>query len=162
LTKAQQGLWKYDEAGNTSTPPSEAQIDDVYRLRTLAMDAVGREDQKFFSDLENAILTEAQKPLMQRVRMARQRVVYNRGTDMWGAWGGSSESSVDLGRLIRQQHLTPEQLATVDPELAKYEEQAAAAFKAKYDAALNVQKSMEKWNSRMMAAQQAEGGNSMQ
>ena len=125
------------------------------------MEAVNREDQSFFGDIETAVLTEAQQPLMSRVRMARQRVTYNRGADMWGAWGGSSEASVDLGRMLRQQNLDAAQLATVETELATYEERAAAAFKAKYEAALNVQKAQEKWNAKMMRAQ-AEGGNAMQ
>lgn len=160
LVKSQQSLWHYDEATATSTGPTESQIDEVFRLRQAALEAVNRVDEQFFKDVETALLTEPQKPRMPGVRLARQRVVYNRGADAYAMMGGSSEAGIDLGRMVRQQRLDDQQLAAVSEELNRYEEQAASAFKAKYLAALNSQKAQEKWNAQMMKAQ-AEGGNAM-
>jgi hypothetical protein len=160
LTLAQQALWKYDEASGTSTGPTETQIDETYRLRQAALEAVNKVDEQFFVDVETAVLSETQKPLMPSVRMARQRMVYNRGADAYSAMGSSSEAGIDVARLIRQARLTDEQFDAIATELNQYESQAAAAFKTKYLAAIDLQKAQEKWNSQMMKAQ-ADGGNAM-
>lgn len=161
LLKASQAMWSYDQATQTSTGPTMDKIEDVHRLRRLALDAIRRTDAAFFDDLE-MMLEPDQVPLMKQVRLARERAIYNRGQNMGFYFGqGSNESGIDLSTLVRQQRLDDAVLKTLAPELLNYEEAVTVAFRTKYEVAMDMERAQQRWQAEMTKAQAEGGGNPM-
>lgn len=156
LQQAVAAMWQYDEESQTSRGPTADSINDTYRLRAIALDAINKTDGSFFDELELAVLTPEQAKLLPRARSARERVVYNRGGYSWGY--DSNEGGIDLSRLImRKRSLIPDdQRTAVLAALEKYEQELLPLFKQRYSKSLEAQKVQELWSAEMTRAQ-AEG-----
>ncbi|MHC5001490.1 MAG: hypothetical protein ACYTJ0_00030 [Planctomycetota bacterium] len=172
VARAQQSLWQLGENG-AMVPPSEADIGRLYNLRRNAMRTILQADETFFANLE-ALSTEQQRTTMERIRLSRQRDVYNRargaesfttggmGGIRFGAWqlDGSREAMIDLSRLVDEADLADEQLTSIDTVLLEYERSATALFRGFFESDLRFQEALDKLNASSAAARmQTEGGN---
>jgi hypothetical protein len=94
---------------------------------------------------------------LERVRLARQREVYNaRSTHSWGMFGRNANAiaRIDLARLVRLASLPAQELERIDSVLAEYEREAAEAARQQYEASLALTEVQEKWNAEFMRARQ--------
>lgn len=159
VTKAAQAMWHYDQATQISTGPTAQQIEDIYRLRRKALEAIAKSDGAFFDDVETALVEPAQAPLMKRVRLARERDVCSQGGRQLSYMysGESAEASIDLARFVRRAKLDDAAQAAADPVLAAYEEKATPLFRSVFDAGLDMQKAQDTWSAEVTKAQ-ADGG----
>jgi len=155
------------------TGPTAQQVDEIYDLRGSALKSIQALDGTFFDDIETLIATPQQQPLVQRLRTARERSVYNRGLEanpfdaMFGRRGGrhgrggprgpdmggqSNESGVDLSYLVEQLDLGAEERTEMDKLLADYEASAVAGFRRQYESVLKLRREVER-----LRAQRARG-----
>ncbi len=137
------------------------QIDELYALRAAAMQSLLQLDGAFFDDLEALIAKPMQQATARRLRLERERLVYNRGLDsridalVFGEQGGrnrwrgpaelvSRESDIDVAALL--DGLDPEAAASdkVRAVLADYESAAAAGFRRQFDAVASLRREAEK------------------
>lgn len=159
---AAQALWQWDEAMNSNRGMTPEAIELVYRLRRAAIKAVQELDKAFFDDVEMAVLDDDQASLLKRVRLARERSNCNRGHDMYGSWmGGTNEGRIDLSNFVRRQKLSEAELASIDADLEVYEQTATDAFRARLEAALDLQKAQELWQAEMSKPREEGGNNPM-
>ncbi|MCI0674808.1 MAG: hypothetical protein L0Y42_03415 [Phycisphaerales bacterium] len=154
LNKAVHGMWKHDAATGQATGPTLEQIDETHRLRRAAIDAIRRADNAFFDDIELSVATSEQQPFLKRVRMARERLTYNRTHQLMFVYSGEgTDSSIDLSRLVLRQKLEEPALKALEPVLVAYEDAATPAFRTKYELSLKMQHAQERWQSEIAAAQ---------
>ncbi|MCI0363077.1 MAG: hypothetical protein L0219_04300 [Phycisphaerales bacterium] len=163
-------------------------VDELYRLRKSAIDAVKAVDASFFEDVQASLLDEAQAPKLQRLILARQRAIYNRtietpdflgsvrrggrdggreGNRDWrdsrafraGTDGGdSAEAGIDLAGLVDELKLVPNDPAALDATLLEYEKAATVAFQKSFEAGMTMQQSREKMFAQMARAVGEERG----
>ncbi len=143
LQKIVNAMWVWDEQTNTSRGPTELTVTTAYRLRGEAMEAVRRSDNEFFTEIEIAVLTPEQIERLPRVRLTRDRTVYNRGATHWGV----PEASMDVSRLVRRQRglFNADQWAPIDEELFRYEKAVVPMFQKRFERTMDVQKAQELW-----------------
>lgn len=155
LMKANSGLWSWDEQTQTSRAPTTEQLEQVHRARRAAIDAVRRADAEFFADVELAVVTPEQAPLLEKVRRARERFIYSRGQDQWffGYGGSSSEWRVDLHKLTRELKLSESASKSVSEAIEEYEIQSLPLMRTRFERAIEFQQMQERWNAEVMAAQ---------
>jgi hypothetical protein len=160
LNQAQQSMWKYDEATQTSSGPTPELIERAYKLRVAAMEKIAQADQSFFDDVEAALLNPEQAHLMAGVRLARERQRYAAVQHGWMMWGGgeTNESGIDLNALLQRRQLDAATLQAIDSILADYDKSATPIFAKRYQAALNLQRAQEQWQAESYAASRSEGG----
>ncbi|MCH6552419.1 MAG: hypothetical protein IH804_10490, partial [Planctomycetes bacterium] len=145
LPKASASLWHFDRETGTATPASDAVIDRIHRLRRQAGDAVRQLDGAFFDDVR-ALVGDDRARLVERLRADRLRRTYSIGSSMY-AFGqsGTAEGGLDLGDLVDKQRLGPEDAAGIDSILTGYGQSASDAFRARYEATLEMQRATEQW-----------------
>ena len=145
LPKASASLWHFDRETGTATPASDDVIDRIHRLRRRAGDAVRQLDGAFFDDVR-ALVGDDRARLVDRLRADRLRRTYSIASSMY-AFGqsGIAEGGLDLGDLVDKQRLDPEDAAGIDSILAGYEQSASDAFRARYEATLEMQRATEQW-----------------
>ena len=155
LQKAATTMWQWDENTQTSRAPSDEAINETYKLRAAALEAIREADESFFGEMEVGALTPEQAKGLQRVKSARERATYNRGAYYWG--GDNNEGSIDLARLVLRRRATvpADQWKTIDAELEKYEQAALPLFKDRYARSLESQKVQELWQAEITRAQAA-------
>jgi len=155
------------------TGPTAQQVDEIYDLRTSALKSIQALDGTFFDDIETLIAAPEQAALVQRLRTARARSVYNRGLEanpfdaMFGGRGGrhgrggprgpdlggqSNESGVDLSYLVEKLDLGADQRTEMDKLLADYEANALDGFRRQYESVLKLRREVER-----LRAQRAQG-----
>jgi Spy/CpxP family protein refolding chaperone len=160
----QEGPRRGDENARP-TGPTAQQVDEIYDLRGSALKSIQTLDGTFFDDIETLIATPEQAPLVQRLRTARERSVYNRGLEanpfgaMFGGRGGrhgrggprgpdlgaqSNESGVDLSYLVERLDLGAEERTEMDKLLADYEANAVAGFRRQYESVLKLRREVER------------------
>lgn len=175
---ADDALWQRNEGGRP-TPPTPEAVDHLYTLRRQAIAAIKTLDEQFFNDVQVALLTDAQQPLLDRVRQSRLRAIYNRGSNGQGVFninggggrggrggpgggqrmvfttmgGGSGESTVDLSMLVEQSKITPADPAQLDGSLAEYEAAATATFQIMFETGMRLRQATDR-----MAGQFNRGG----
>ena len=76
--EASQNLWASGQNGQMKAPTPEA-IDRLYDMRRAALTAILALDGSFFDDVQTTLLKPEDNEILQRVRLMRQRDVYNRG-----------------------------------------------------------------------------------
>jgi hypothetical protein len=183
LRAAQAQTWpaRRDEADENAEPPAAPtaqQINDVYDLREKALKSIQELDAMFFEDIETLVAAPDQAPIVQRLRAARERFVYNRGLQgtaanaMFGRrggrgrrggprWGGmdaqSNENGVDLARLVEALELSAEDVAETNKLLADYETAAIDGFRRQYESAMRLRQAVEKLRAEQSRAR-GEGG----
>jgi Spy/CpxP family protein refolding chaperone len=155
------------------TGPTAQQVDEIYDLRSSALKSIQTLDGTFFDDIETLIAAPEQAALVQRLRTARERSVYNRGLEanpfdaMFGGRGGrhgrggprgpdmggqSNESGVDLSYLVERLDLGADQRTEMDKLLADYEANALDGFRRQYESVLKLRREIER-----LRAQRAQG-----
>ena len=144
-------------------PTTSEQIDAVYDLRARALKAIQQVDALLFDDIETLIITDEQQPDARRLRLARDRVVYNRGlgeNSLGMIFGGrnrggrpgrgqgntvrSLEAGVDVGRLVDEMDLTGEQRGETNTLLEEYETVATDGFRRQYESEMRLRRKSEK------------------
>ncbi len=149
-------------------PPTPEQIDAVYDLRARALKSIQQVDAMLFDDVETLIATDEQQPDARRLRLARDRFVYNRalGENSLGMiFGGrtrggrpgrgqsnnvrSLEAGVDVGRLVDEMDLSDQQRAETVTLLVEYETAATDGFRRQYESAMRLRRESEKLRARM-------------
>ncbi len=144
-------------------PPSPERIDEIYALRRRALAAILEADALFFDDIGTMLASPAQEAAAERLRLARQRDVYNRGLneggiqDLFGRRGRrggrdgrspfespSLEAAVDLSGLVDEIDLDAQQRAETDRLLVEYEASAAEGFRRQYESVLTLRREVDK------------------
>jgi Spy/CpxP family protein refolding chaperone len=149
--------------------PTPQEVDEIYDLRAQALKSIQTLDRTFFDDIETLIAAPEQAALVQRLRVARERSVYNRGLDaspfdaMFGRRGGrrgrggpprpdlggqSNESGVDLTYLVEWLDLEADTRTEMDKLLADYETKALDGFRRQYESVLKLRHEVERLRAR--------------
>ena len=156
--------------------PTAGEIDEFYSLQKRVVTSIRELDDSFFDDLGTVITSKEQTEMLKRLRLARERRVYNRGLGavgpevVFGARGGdrrgrsfmrrfmsrSRESGVDVAALTDRLELTPSQRAEANEILLEYEKEAAEAFRRQYDTVLDLRAEAQK---RTASSEPASGEN---
>jgi Spy/CpxP family protein refolding chaperone len=160
------------EEDSRPTGATPQQVDEIYDLRGSALKSIQALDGTFFDDIETLIAAPEQAALVQRLRTARERSVYNRGLEvnpfdaLFGRRGGrhgrggppwpdlgaqSNESGVDLSSLVERLDLGAEERTKMDKLLADYEANALNGFRRQYESILKLRREVE-----MLRAQRAQ------
>jgi len=159
IIEAGRTMWAIDGSGGI-TPPTTADISRVYDLRKQALDAIMALDAKFFEQIALALLTDDDTDGvrgLKRSRLARDRIVFNRGDSAGGTasrmlgrtrrWMNTdrdrTETTIDLTALLETQRLDPAEIEAARDILIRYEEDIAAAFRARYEVAIAYQRAVE-------------------
>ena len=159
-----------------ATPPTPEQIDAVFDLRAKALKSIQQIDGLLFDDLETLITTPERLPDAQRLRLARDRFVYNRaqsestmstvyGGGRWsqrgrgnrrsrGGWDGfgntsTLEASVDIGGLVDEMDLDDQVRAETSRLLVEYETAARDGFRQQYESSMRLSRESLKLRARM-------------
>jgi len=145
-------------------PPTPEQIDAVFDLRATALKSIQQIDGLLFDDLETLITAPDRQPDAQRLRLARDRFVYNRSPDETaiygsgrrsrGRWGGlgntaTLEASVDVGSLVDEMDLLDQVRAQTSRLLVEYETAARDGFRQQYESTMRLQRESRKLQARM-------------
>jgi hypothetical protein len=159
VIRANQERWTPDPSTNMPKSPTLQSIEEVFRLRQAAMQAIRAADNEFFDNVEAAVLTPEQTPLLKRVRLARQRHTLNPSSSFTYSFGtASQEAGIDLSKLILRLRLDEQSAKSIDAELLNYEEAVTALFVLSYEASLETSKAQERWQIEAVKFQ-GEGGN---
>ncbi len=183
VRETEQNLWAEDENGERQ-PPTPEMIDNLYSLRRQTIESIKQIDGLLFENVQLALLTDANKPALERVQNSRLRSVYNRGAGGQGMFnlggggrrgggggggqramfvgglaggGASSEAAIDLSVLVEQNKITPTDPAQLVISLAEYEVTATAAFQTLFDTSMRVRQATDKVTSQF--ARGGRGGN---
>ena len=184
---AERAIAPTGDRDDDATPPTPEQIDAVFDLRAKALRSIQQIDGLLFDDVEMLITTPQQQPDAQRLRLARDRFVYNRGqgestlTTIYGggrrgqrgrggrrsrgAWGGlrdtgTREAAVDIGRLVDEMDLDDQLRAETSKLLVEYETAARDGFRQQYESSMRLRRESLKLQARMQ--QRSGGGNDEQ
>ncbi len=153
ITSAQQQLWKFDESGTTTVPPSDEQIDSVYAARQRALDAIRRVDQAFLDNVQEVLAGGQFTEAMERVQLARQCEMFRRGGQETGYGASGGPTDVDLVMLVRRQKLAPDSAKLLAPILLSYQRSALTALANRHARALELQKANERWGAEIQRRQ---------
>ncbi len=171
---AERAIAPADDDDDDATPPTPEQIDAVFELRTKALKSIQQLDGLLFDDIETLITTPERQPDAQRLRLARDRFVYNRGQgestlstiygggrrgqrggrQSRGAWGGlgntgAREAAVDIGGLVDDMDLDDQLRAETSKLLVEYETAARDGFRRQYESSLRLRRESQKLRARM-------------
>jgi hypothetical protein len=129
--------------------PTLEQVDQLAVTRRELVQEVRALDESFFRDVEAALVEPGGGgAAMERVRLARQRAVYNRGGGggpmMFMAGMNSREASVDLTDLVNGVELPADARAAIDPLLADYERAVTPAMQSRFEKSLDARNTMER------------------
>jgi hypothetical protein len=182
-------LWSVQPGSTEMNPPSGEDIDRLFSLRKKALQSIMLADDGFFEEVKTTLLTEKDDAALKRVKLARQREVYNRvpggtggmffgatgpggagrsgrGNSMrpprsFGMFGGSSEeSTVDVAMLLDTVEITTDERAAIDAALTEYEQKVTESFRKQYETNLRMRQAMDKAMAANMQARAASAGNS--
>ncbi|MCA9290372.1 MAG: hypothetical protein KDA25_04535, partial [Phycisphaerales bacterium] len=148
MKAAQASIWS-DEGGDR-----ESRIEAADTLRRRALDAMLALDARLFNDLGATVLDAAQLPRLERIRLRRERIVYNRSdqsSNMFG--GGTREGDLDLSVLV-DEIVADASRTPADDLLAEYERDVHAHIIARYQQRL----AFSKMNVMLTARMQREQG----
>jgi hypothetical protein len=150
MLDAAKSMWAIDPDSHEIRPPSPEAIDNI-ELAILDDDDASR------------------RARVLRLRLARQRIAYNRDAARSGTGfrrqGGrmmfgrpdddNREFRIDVTALIEEQYLTDEERATIEPAFTEYQRLVTDAFKRRYELAFQYGQATERMSA---AAAQQEGG----
>ncbi len=162
LQAAANSLWRWDEAAQQSYGPTPEKINDLYRMRGNALQAIQKTDGAFFDEVALTLASAAPasdgaNPL-QRVRLSRERGMYSRGS--W-SYSPASESGIDISRLVLRQKrsLSADSFTIADVEVFKWEQAVIPLMRERYARSMEAQKVQEIWSAEMTRANQENDGN---
>lgn len=125
VVKPQQELWQ----GSGNQDDAAAAGRRLSEGRTRAFELIMGLEDELFLDLE-LVLDAAQRALLPEIRTARERVVYDMG-DV--TFTGMDRDWVDLGQLVLDLRLSPDQMQAMHDTLAAYEADVVPIVRALYD-----------------------------
>lgn len=102
VREAERALWSMPPGGGQVNPPTPAAVENVYALRQRALAAIQALDSSFFEDVRSTLIDGEQSAAMERVTLARQRHVYNRGGDAGNMFMPGMRGREMRGRTERQ------------------------------------------------------------
>ena len=179
LQQARANLRRPESPQDAANRPTAEQIDEVYNLRTRALNAIRDLEQVFFDDIETLIASQEQLPTVRRLRLARERAVFNRGisagdggfTPFTGRPGRrgrsfmpdfgrqSREARVDLTTVVDALELSDDDRAKLDEPLLDYETNVTDAFRQHYEHTIRLNREREKMTVQMPRPRsEGEGG----
>jgi len=158
---------KLQRSPGEGAAPAADQIDEVYDLRKRIVDSIHELDRSFFDDLKILMSNEEQRGIARRLRLARERAVFNRGFDIprpqspWrnrrgsGRGGGgrsspslerarSQEAGVDVASLLVDLDLADEERTKARTLLGDYERNVTGAFRRHFETMLLLARETEK------------------
>ena len=169
LQQARANLRRPESPQDAANRPTAEQIDEVYNLRTRALNAIRDLEQVFFDDIETLIASQEQLPTARRLRLARERAVFNRGISAGD--GGftpftgrrsrrgrsfmpdfgrqSREARVDLTTVVDALDLSDDDRAKLDEPLLDYETNVTDAFRQHYEHTIRLNREREKMTLQM-------------
>jgi hypothetical protein len=173
---AERAIAAADDDDQKTTPPTPEQIDAVFELRARALKSILQIDGLLFDDLETLVTTPERQPDAQRLRLARERSVYNRGfgestrstvfgggqrrqrgrggrppRSAFGGLGdtGTQEAAVDIGRLVDEMDLDDQGRTETSKLLVEYETAARDGFRQQYESSMRLRREAQKLSARM-------------
>ncbi len=159
-----------------TTPPTPEQIDAVFELRARALKSILQIDGLLFDDVEMLVTAPERQPDALRLRLARERSVYNRGfgestrNTIYGggrraqrgrggrpprsAFGGlgntaTQEAAVDIGSLVDEMDLDDQGRTETSKLLVEYETAARDGFRQHYETSMRLRRESQKLQARM-------------
>lgn len=112
--------------------PSRAEVEKFGRLWDRARDRIRAVDEQFFNVIQVA-LTDKQLPMVDRIRMARERTRYNSAMNM-----GMTGRVTDLSVMLQHMNLSPDEHEQVDPLLAEYERRLTLSMRRQNEASASM------------------------
>lgn len=112
--------------------PDRREMERFGRQWETVLDRIRALDEQFFSMLP-VVLTDDQLPMVDRVRMARERHRYASGIGMEFGWRAH-----DLSETLLRLNLTPEEREHIDPQLADYERHLTTAMRRQNEASFKM------------------------
>ena len=143
LQKAQNEYWQRAAElmpGGSSTVTVD-DVDELYRHRRRAIDAIRVVDIAFFDEISTVIYLGEVPDRLRQVRLMREREACMLGLSK----SRGNEASIDIVKLVLRQRLPDEAMKKLGPILAEYESTAAEAFRRRFSAALESRRRMERW-----------------
>ena len=122
--------------GGGFTMPQRQKVERLLKDMKRTFKKIEQLDTRLFSQMD-VVLTDAQRTVMPRVRLARARQRYHNGA-MGGGGFGSQASSVDLSEIYARLELSDQELLDSDPLIASYERRLTPAIKKLYEATMTM------------------------
>lgn len=146
-------LERLRSAGQGIERASAEQLDRLDAARRQSVEAFVTADATFFDDL-SSIVTDEKAGLLDLVRRTRQRRAYSgsASTDLALGTDMSNEAGVDVVAVVLDEQPTDAELARLSETFDAYEEQALAAFQARFEAQLDLQRMNDQWLSEITEA----------
>jgi hypothetical protein len=154
-------MWALDSDSQEIRPPSPDDIDRLFAMRREAFAGILALDESFFDNIGLAVVEDndtSRSAVLARLRLMRQREAYNREAARVGSgfrrqgnrmfFGQSTpedlEFRIDLTAIVEAQHLSGEDRDAIEPVLLDYERAALAAFKRRFELALDYGQATER------------------
>ncbi len=116
----------------TEADESEADEDGLLQQRLVVLQAA---DDRFFDDVAIVAADEQQSKVVERLRLLRQRNVYDDVTNAYGPFWGDGGGIVDLVELVYEVELDQSTLHTISAVLDAYETEVGPAFEDRLELA---------------------------
>lgn len=131
-------LWDRGRLGSSSGSEEALRdelqrIDDLFNERRRAQATIRQVDERLMQHLAGLLSPDHQAALIQRVRLARQRQLHDRGLGLGLGNDPNRAATVNLVA-IAAEHLQQQQLAERQDLLLDYEREIAAALQRRYEA----------------------------
>jgi hypothetical protein len=166
LTPLRTARWRL--RGGEEAPSTEQDVEELFKKRRDALRDIMELDEAFLTELA-LVLEDEQAARLDRVKLSRQRMIFNRGLESqsigsvvfsrgnrsqgrrgrswWFGDDASRESSVDVASVANDVELSKPDIDASDPILEEYELAALAAFRSAYNANFELQKAA--WSLRI-------------
>ncbi len=116
--------------------PQREKVERLLKDMKRAFKKIEQLDRRLFSQMD-VVLTDEQRTVMPRVRLARARQRYRNGA-MGGGGFGSQAARIDLSEIYAQLELSDQELLDSDPLIASYERRLTPAVEKLYEATLTM------------------------
>ncbi len=122
--------------GGGFSMPQRQKVERLLKDMKRTFKKIEQLDSRLFSQMD-VVLTDEQRTLMPRVRLARARQRYHNGA-MGGGGFGSQATRVDLSEIYARLELSPQELEATDPLIASYERRLTPAIEKLYEATMTM------------------------
>ena len=122
--------------GGGFSVPQRQKVERLLKDMQRAFKKIEHLDGRLFSQMD-VVLTDGQRVLMSRVRLARARQRFRNGT-MGGGGFGSQAARVDVSEIYAQLELSDQEFADSDPLIAAYERRLTPAIEKLYEATMTM------------------------
>ncbi len=137
-------LWQHDEDTGAYTPPTMDMYEHLYKVRETTLEKLRALDRTFFDDVAVTLEAVVGEDTVERIRLMRERNIYNRGH--WNSGIVGKAGNIDVAKFVLRMRLSDAERDAIDPIFDEYEQKATALFKQKYEAAKRWQRTNDEWN----------------